>query len=508
MHMRSPLQTMFLQSEKAFDLVFGPEWNPLRQLGTIAFFMYWVAAATGIFIYAFFETSVGGAYSSVDYMTNDQWYLAGVMRSLHRYSSDGMVVFLVLHLVREWSFDRYRGVRWYAWFTGVPIIWLLYASGLSGYWLVWDQLAQYVALGSMEWLDALGVFGEPVATNFLTRGSLTDRFFTLLVFIHIFVPLFLLFAMWVHVIRVSQPKINPPRGAAIGLMIMLVALSLIKPALSHAPADLSLIPQSLNLDWFFMLFYPIFDAWGAVALWAVAVGGSLLLVVLPWVPPLKVPAAPLVTLDHCNGCGRCYADCPYGAITIVSRTDGLPYTQQAEVNAANCTRCGICVGSCPTSSPFKNEDDLVSGIDLPHLSIKSMRGLVDAALVQAPHGIILVGCEHGPNIKEVPLTDIATVRLPCVSMLPPAFIDYMISQGAGGVMIAGCPECGCRYRIGVEIMQERLDGRRDPYLRKRVPRERVRTLWASPIEREALKAAALVFQEDIKTLDEEAVSDV
>ena len=501
--LRTPLQNVFLLSEKTLDRVFGPEWNPLRQLGTVAFFMYWIAAGTGIFIYIFFETSVGGAYQSVEYMTHDQWYLAGVMRSLHRYSSDGMVLFMVVHLFREWSFDRYRGVRWYAWFTGVVVIWLLYASGLSGYWLVWDQLAQYVALGSMEWFDALGIFGEPVATNFLAEGSLTDRFFTLLVFIHIFVPLFLLFAMWVHVMRVSQPKINPPRGAAIGLTAMLVVLSLVKPAISHGAADLGLIPQNLNLDWFFMVLYPIFDAWGGGALWLLAIGGSLVLAVLPWVPPLKNSKAPVVTLEHCNGCGWCYADCPYGAITIVPRTDGLAYSHQAEVNEANCTRCGICVGSCSTASPFQSMDDLVSGIDLPDLNIKTLRGLVDTALAVAPGGIVVVGCEHGPRVQEQALPDTAAVRLPCVSMLPPSFIDYMISEGAGGVLIAGCPECGCRFRSGVALMQDRLEGQRDPYLRKRVPRERIRTVWASPIEASALHAATLAFHEDLKTLDDD-----
>ncbi|MCR4378120.1 MAG: hydrogenase iron-sulfur subunit [Rhodospirillales bacterium] len=506
--LRSPLQIAFLRSEKFFDRFFGPEWNPMRQLGTVAFYFFWIAAATGIIIYIFFETSVNGAYRSVEYMSNDQWYFAGVMRSLHRYSSDGMVLMMALHLIREWSFDRYRGVRWYAWFTGVPVIWLLYASGLSGYWLVWDELAQYVALGSMEWFDALGIFGEPVANNFLSQGSMTDRFFTLLVFIHIFVPLFLLFAMWIHVIRVSQPKINPPRGVAIGLSAMLVVLSLIKPAISHGPADLSMISQELNLDWFFMLFYPVFDAWGGLALWALAIGGSLFLAVLPWLPPVKLPAAPVVALDHCNGCGRCYADCPYGAITMMPRTDGLPYSQQAEVNAANCTRCGICVGACPVASPFRSVEELVTGIDLPHLDIKRMRTLVDEAMAKAPGGVVVVGCEHGPKVQDLTLQGAAAVRLPCVSMLPPSFIDYMVDQGAGGVMIAGCPECGCRFRYGVAWMQDRLDGRRDPYLRKRVPRERVRTFWASHIEAEELQAAAVSFQDDLKALNTEEAKDV
>ena len=243
---RKRLQNGLMRIEEAFDKAFGPEWNPLRQMGTLTFFYYWIVAATGIYVYILFDTSVGGAYQSVEAMTNQQWYLGGIMRSLHRYASDAMIVTMVLHLSREFIMDRYRDVRWFTWFTGVPIIWMLFVSGISGYWLVWDMLAQYVAIGSMEWLDWLGIFGEPVANNFLLPGSLTDRFFTLLVFMHIFAPLFLLFVMWIHVMRVSQPKINPPRGLAIGSMLMFVVLALAKPAISHAPADLAVVPSELN----------------------------------------------------------------------------------------------------------------------------------------------------------------------------------------------------------------------------------------------------------------------
>jgi len=481
--------------------VFSPQWNPLRQLGTVAFFLFWIAAASGIFLYIFFKTSVDGAYASVEYITHSQWYLAGVVRSLHRYSSDGMVLTLALHLIREWTFDRYRGVRWYAWFTGVMLIWLVYVSGLSGYWLVWDQLAQYVALGSMEWLDGLGVFGQPVATNFLAEGSLTDRFFTLLVFIHIFVPLFLLFMMWIHVMRVSQPRINPPRGLAVGIVAALLALSLVQPAISHGPANLDMISGTLNLDWFFMLFYPVFDIWGSAALWILAVGGSLFLVVLPWLPPMKHGPAPVVTLDHCNGCRRCYEDCPYGALTMMPRSDDLPYEQEVVVDADLCTRCGICVGACPSSSPFRSEGALITGIDLPDLTLESVRKRVIEALQKSAGGVILVGCEHGPRVESLGLKKAASVTLPCVSMLPPSFVDYMVSNGASGVMIAGCPEGGCRFRYGVTWMQDRLDGRRDPYLRKRVPRERVRTFWASPIDEADLRGAVQTFQDDLKALD-------
>ncbi|MBT3766996.1 MAG: cytochrome b subunit of the bc complex, partial [Rhodospirillales bacterium] len=219
---RRVLQNRLSDVEALFDRAFGPSWNPFLQLGTLAFFFFWIAAVSGIYLFIFFETSAVGAYQSIEHMTHAQWYYSGIIRSLHRYSSDAMVVTAVLHLGREFILDRYRGVRWFSWFTGVPVLWFLYMSGIGGYWLVWDKLAQYVAVASMEWLDWLGIFGEPVAANFLTRGSLDDRFFTLLVFLHIFVPLVLLFLMWVHILRIGRPKVNPKRGLAIGSLSALV----------------------------------------------------------------------------------------------------------------------------------------------------------------------------------------------------------------------------------------------------------------------------------------------
>ena len=186
--LRRSLRLGFEWSEALLDRVFGPAWNPLHNLGALGFFYYWIVAVTGIYLYIFFDTGATEAYESVEYLTHDQWYLGGVMRSFHRYASDGMVLFMAVHMVREFSLDRYRGARWFTWLTGIPVLWLVLIAGITGYWLVWDTLAQYVAIASTEWLDWLPIFGEPIARNFMTPESLDDRFFTLLMFMHIGAP--------------------------------------------------------------------------------------------------------------------------------------------------------------------------------------------------------------------------------------------------------------------------------------------------------------------------------
>ncbi|MBT7943975.1 MAG: hydrogenase iron-sulfur subunit [Alphaproteobacteria bacterium] len=480
-----PLRRILDWFEGLFDKPFGPAWNPLRQPGTLSFFFFWVSAVTGIYVFIVFDTSIAGAFSSVEAITQ-QWYLGGIMRSLHRYASDAMVATAALHLVREFSLDRYRGVRWFSWFTGVPVIWLLFVSGISGYWLVWDELAQYVAIGSMEWIDWLSIFGEPVANNFLTRDSLDDRFFSLLVFIHIFGPLFLLFMMWIHILRINSSRTNPPRGLAIGSFVMLVALSFAYPAVSHPPADLGHVPTVLNLDWFFMFLYPAFDAWGPGALWGIAFGGSLAICVLPWLPPMKRPVPAEVHLEQCNGCTRCFEDCPYSAVTMRPRTDGRPFEKEAVVNPDLCVSCGICVGACPMSTPFRQSGNLVTGIDFKEPSLDSLQTRMGEAIDRARAGqalnhpaILVIGCDHGADVEAITTGNVASLSLPCIGMLPPSFLDFALSkQGVDGVVLTGCGDGDCYHRFGIQWTEDRMAGLRDPYLRKRVPRERLHACWA------------------------------
>ena len=164
----------YLALEEWFNISFGSSWNPLYHLGTLTFFFFWIILVSGIYLFIFFNTSIAGAYASVEYLTHEQWYIGGVMRSLHRYASDAAVVTIVLHMFREFALDRYRGFRWYSWVTGVPTLWAVILLGITGYWLVWDELALYVAIGSSQLMDALPILQGSMTRNFL-EGQLSDR---------------------------------------------------------------------------------------------------------------------------------------------------------------------------------------------------------------------------------------------------------------------------------------------------------------------------------------------
>jgi ferredoxin/coenzyme F420-reducing hydrogenase delta subunit len=484
-----PLRRGFLWLEGLLDRIFGPAWNPLYHLGALGFFYYWIVAVSGIYVYVFFDTGTSAAYGSVEYLTRDQWYLGGVMRSLHRYASDGMMLMMGVHMLREFSLDRYRGKRWFTWVTGMPILWLVFACGITGYWMVWDKLAQYVALATTEWLDTLPIFGEPVARNFLAPTTLDDRFFTLLTFMHIAVPLILLFVLWIHLQRVSRPKINPARGLAVGTMAMMVVLSFAHPAVSQGPADLARVPAVVGLDWFYLPAYPLLDIWSGASLWAFVGTLSLLVAALPWLPPMRRVAVAKVDLDNCNGCKRCADDCPFGAVIMQPRTDGQPFEHEAVVDPAICVSCGICAGACPTSTPFRRASELIPGIDLPQRPLRVLRQELEAAVagLQGKTRIVIFTCDPGGDLAMLRTDSRAAVGVPCIAALPPSFLDYALSRNlVDGIFITGCREDACFHRFGIRWMEDRLARKRDPYLRARVPRERIRVFWGGGADRRAL----------------------
>ena len=91
--------------------------------------------------------------------------------------------------------------------------------------------------------------------------------------------------------------------------------------------------------------------------------------------------------------------------------------------------------------------------------------------------------------------------MPCAAMAPPSLIDFILSRRlADGVVVAGCAESACYHRLGVAWIEQRFAGQRDPYLRARVPRERLATLWTSALATGQFEQELAAFRRDVATL--------
>jgi len=470
--------------QKPLSRAFDSEQNPLNYLGALTIYFCWIVLVSGIWLLIFFRTSVSAAFGSVEYLTNEQWYLGGIMRSLHRYASDAAIITILLHVIKEFVFNRYRLNRWFNWVTGVPLVWMIFPLGITGYWLVWDELAQYVAISSAELLDSIPIFTDSMAGNFMSDDVLSDRFFTLMAFLHLIgLPIFLVFGIWLHIFRLNGPRINPPRRMMAAALLAMLVLSVIYPAISHEKANLAIAPQALRLDWFYLHVFPLIQRWSPGWVWTMLVGISILLTIAPWAPPARKTTAAVVNLDNCNGCKRCVDDCPFGAVEMVPRSDGSNYSHEAAVDSDLCISCGICVGACPTATPFRSRSALVPGIDLPNRSAADIRqDIIDhAEPIASEQRILVFGCRDDQQTEEFRRAGANVVTVRCMAHLQPSFLDFALSRNhADGLLLLGCEDGNCNYRLGAEWTEARIARERDPRLRKRTDTSRIAMGWLAP----------------------------
>jgi CDP-4-dehydro-6-deoxyglucose reductase len=390
---RSLAQGAFLRVEAVFNRVFGERLNPFYHLGAIAYLQMWIVVVSGLYLYAFFETSVTAAYESVEALTHAQPWAGGIMRSLHRYASDGMALAMVLHLMRHFTFGHHRGFRWFSWVSGVVLLWLVYITGINGYMLPWDRLAQFVVVASTEWLDTIPIFNGTLARNFIYAASVNDRLFSLLSFLHIGLPLGLLLILWIHTQRVAKAHTMPPGPVAAGLSVMLLALSVAKPALSHEPADLTLVPQALAIDWFYLPVLPLIYEWGIAKTWWLVGGGTVAMFVAPWVGRRRRAAGELAISVHPDE--RILTPRSGETVLEAALRDGLPMPFDCRSGG-----CGVCKG------------DLLSG------EVR-MRPFQDTALSAAERaaGKVLFCCAE-------PTTDLEIAYVPVPGARPAPLRQY------------------------------------------------------------------------------------
>lgn len=190
------------------------------------------------------------------------------------------------------------------------------------------------------------------------------------------------------------------------------------------------------------------------------------------------------------------------------RSDGMHFLEEAVVVPDRCVSCGICAGACPSSNPFRSEDNYVSGIEMPSLPMSGLRAAMmnDMAKLKGEVRIMVFGCDNAANIEKLRSESVAVLSLPCIAMLPSSFIEYALHEHhVEGVLITGCREGDCYHRLGVLWTGERLAAEREPRLRGRAERQRIRQFWAASADLRGLTLELESFRSGLRSLAKDYV---
>jgi len=109
-------------------------------LGLICLYLFIIEWITGIFLMFYYEPSTGAAYGRILDL-NYTIMFGRVMRNLHRWAAEAMVVGVALHMCRVFYTGAYKPPREFNWVLGVVLLVLTLALSFTGYLLPWDQLS-------------------------------------------------------------------------------------------------------------------------------------------------------------------------------------------------------------------------------------------------------------------------------------------------------------------------------------------------------------------------------
>ncbi len=176
-------------------------------LGSATLAVFLVQVVTGVVLATYYSPSPDHAYDSIRYI--DSHVASGAMlRGIHHWGASAMVVLVLAHLVRVFTWGAYKYPREINWTLGVGLLALVLAFGFTGYLLPWDQKAYWATeVGT----NIAGV--TPVVGNALVRllrggsqlGAATlTRFFALHVLLF---PILLVALIFLHVALVIRQGI-------------------------------------------------------------------------------------------------------------------------------------------------------------------------------------------------------------------------------------------------------------------------------------------------------------
>lgn len=468
------LETPFVVLDRWIDRFLPEELNPLARTGAIANVTFLIATITGVLLLFWYVPSVHQAYDSVVGMHRDSPYLAGLTRSLHRYSSDACVFFFTVHAFKLFFARRFGGARWLAWVTGVFAVLVLWATGWTGYWLVWDERGRQVALATAKALDVLPVFIDPLGRSFLVDSAVNTLLFFVVFFIHMLVPFGAVVALWLHITRLRRANWLTSKTLTWWVVGTLVVLSLALPADVADRARMAVEPQAFSMDWWYLAPLLLAERMSGGLGWAAFLTVSLVGGAIPWIFVRKRAAVADVEEKRCNACTKCEQDCPYGAITMVPRTDGKDFVARASVDPTLCVGCGICAGSCDTGGV---------GVSLaPSVAKRKVVAGWFKELDEGAAGLAILCAEGAGEDFDVDpetgacsaLPDWRVLPVPCAGAVHPLMVEGALRAGASRVVFGACGPGNCHFREGAMHAELRMTGRREPSLRMdKVEAERV-----------------------------------
>jgi quinol-cytochrome oxidoreductase complex cytochrome b subunit len=290
-------------------------------LGGITFFFFIVQAITGILLSLYYQPTPDTAYDSVLFIMN-QVNFGWLIRSVHAWGANLMIVFCILHLLRIFFQGAYKAPREITWVMGALLLAVTLGFGFTGYLLPWDQRAFWATTVGSEIAGAVPQVGQQLLIFLRSGSEITARTLSRFFGMHVLVlPASLLAVLAIHLTLVHQQgladpdrKVEPKGELAVEatsmsklrqdkkkwlpffpnylldeviawyvMLAALIVLASLFPAGLEAPADALRTPEHIKPEWYFLFLYQGLKVVPRIVGVTLPIVGGLVLLLLPFV---------------------------------------------------------------------------------------------------------------------------------------------------------------------------------------------------------------------------------
>lgn len=129
--------------------------------GSTLVFTFSVQLVTGLFLWMAYSPSSQTAWESVYYIQHEM-LLGWVLRGIHHFTAQAMIVLLVLHLLQVIIDGAYKAPREVNFWLGLILMQIVLGLSLTGYLLPWDQKGYWATKVATNIAGITPVIGEQV----------------------------------------------------------------------------------------------------------------------------------------------------------------------------------------------------------------------------------------------------------------------------------------------------------------------------------------------------------
>ena len=241
--------------------------------GSTLVFTFVVQVITGLCLWTAYSPSVQHAWESVYYIQNIM-FLGNIIRGVHHYAAQAMVVLMAIHLMQVIIDGAYRAPREVNFWMGLILMQIVLGLALTGYLLPWDQKGYYATQVATKIMGATPVVGAQLQE--LVQGGPQYGHHTLTRFFAMhagLLPALLVVCLAIHIyvfrrhgITVAKPEKGPTgvfwpdqilmdSVACLGVLAVLLALAVFRGAELSAPADPSEAYSAARPEWYFLFLF-------------------------------------------------------------------------------------------------------------------------------------------------------------------------------------------------------------------------------------------------------------